>query len=91
MKVRAHIYVSGIVQGVFYRSETRDVAQARNVKGWVRNLRGGRVEAVFEGEKPDVEAVLAFCRKGPLGAHVTALEVEWEEWKEEFKDFKIVY
>lgn len=91
MKVRAHIYVSGIVQGVFYRSETRDVAQARNVKGWVRNLRDGRVEAVFEGEKPDVEAVLAFCRKGPPGAHVTALEVEWEEWKEEFKDFKIVY
>jgi acylphosphatase len=89
MKVRAHIFVSGRVQGVFFRVETRYEAMKRNVTGWVRNTSGGRVEAIFEGEREDVEKLIDFCRKGPLGARVTKIDVQWEEYSVEFKDFKI--
>ena len=89
MKVRAHIFVSGRVQGVFFRVETRYEAMKRHVAGWVRNTSGGRVEAIFEGEREDVEKLIDFCRKGPSGARVTKIDVQWEEYSGEFKDFKI--
>ncbi len=91
VKVRAHVYVSGRVQGVFFRYETRKEAVKRNVKGWVRNLPDGRVEAVFEGEKEDVEKLIDFCHKGPPLAKVEKVEVFWEEYKGEFKDFKLIW
>jgi acylphosphatase len=89
MKVRAHIFVSGRVQGVFFRVEIRYEAMKRNVAGWVRNTPGGRVEAIFEGKREDVEKLIDFCRKGPPGARVTKIDVQWEEYSGEFKDFKI--
>jgi acylphosphatase len=89
MKVRVHIFVSGRVQGVFFRVETRYEAMKRNVAGWVRNTYGGRVEAIFEGEREDVEKLIEFCRKGPPGARVTKIDVQWEEYTGEFKSFKI--
>jgi len=89
MKVRVRIFVSGRVQGVFFRVETRYEAMKRNVAGWVRNTSGGRVEAIFEGEREDVEKLIEFCRKGPSGARVTKVDVQWEEYSGEFKDFKI--
>ena len=89
MKVRAHIFVSGRVQGVFFRVETRYEAMKRNVAGWVRNTSGGRVEAIFEGEREDVEKLIDFCRKGPSGARVTKVDLQWEKYSGEFKDFKI--
>lgn len=91
MKVRAHVYVSGRVQGVFFRSETQDVARRYNVKGWVRNMADGRVEAVFEGEKENVEKLIEFCRRGPPGARVSKVEVFWENYMGEFADFTIRY
>jgi acylphosphatase len=89
MKVRAHIFVSGRVHGVFFRMETRDEATKRNVTGWVRNTSGGRVEAVFEGEREDVEKVIEFCRSGPPAARVTKIDVQWKEYTGEFESFKI--
>ena len=89
MKVRAHVYVSGRVQGVFFRVETRYEAMKRNVAGWVRNTSGGRVESIFEGEKEDVEKLIEFCRRGPSGARVTKIDVQWEEYTGESKNFKI--
>jgi acylphosphatase len=89
MKVRAHIFISGRVQGVFFRMETRDEARKTNVTGWVRNTSGGRVEAIFEGEREDVEKMIEFCKSGPLGARVTKVDVQWKEYTGEFKDFKI--
>ena len=89
MKVRAHIFVSGRVQGVFFRVETRYEAMRRKVAGWVRNTSGGRVEAIFEGEREDVEKLIDFCGRGPSGARVTKIDVQWEEYTGEFKDFKI--
>lgn len=89
MKVRAHIFASGRVQGVFFRSETRREANRRNVVGWIRNNPDGRVEAVFEGTRKDVEKVIDFCRRGSPAARVTEVDVQWEDYTGEFKDFRI--
>jgi len=91
MKARAHVYVSGRVQGVFFRAETADLARQFGVMGWVRNLPDGRVEALFEGEKENVEKAVDFCRRGPPGAYVQELDVNWEEWKGEFRDFRVIH
>jgi len=90
MKVKAHVFVTGRVQGVFFRAETARAAVANHVTGWIRNLSNGQVEAVFEGEKSDVEIVVDFCRRGPSGAHVDTAEVTWKNWNGEFSDFRIV-
>jgi acylphosphatase len=91
LKVRARVVVNGRVQGVFFRSETQDEASRRGVTGWVRNLPDGRVEAVFEGEKDKVDALIEFCRRGPPGARVTRVEVTWSDYTGEFKSFSIRY
>ena len=91
MKTRAHVYISGRVQGVFFRSSVADLAVGRDLTGWVRNLFDGRVETVLEGEKESVEDVIEFCRRGPPGAHVNGLDLEWERWRGEFTEFKIVH
>ncbi|MEM3626526.1 MAG: acylphosphatase [Candidatus Bathyarchaeia archaeon] len=91
MNVRAHVFVSGRVQGVFFRSETRREAKRRGVKGWVRNLPDGRVEAVFEGEEESVKELIEFCKRGPPGARVSRVEVIWESYAGEFRDFEIKY
>jgi acylphosphatase len=67
------------VQGVFYRSETRQRAASLGLAGWVRNLRDGSVEAVFEGERERVESMVEWSRRGPSGAHVKDVDVAWEE------------
>jgi len=91
VKVRVHIFISGRVQGVFFRSETRYETRKRGVKGWVRNIRDGRVEAVFEGEEKAVKKLLEFCKRGPSGGKVTHVDVQWESYTGEFKDFQIKY
>jgi acylphosphatase len=87
---RAHVFVSGIVQGVFFRASTRDEARMLGLKGWVRNLPDGRVEAVFEGEKSAVGQMLLWCAHGPPSAEVTDLETRWEDASSEFKSFDII-
>lgn len=76
--VRRRVLVSGRVQGVFYRDSCRQVAQHEGVAGWVRNLRDGRVEAVFEGPEDAVDRVVAWCHDGPAGAVVTDFVVHPE-------------
>ncbi|MBF0505786.1 MAG: acylphosphatase, partial [Nitrospirae bacterium] len=78
MKKRAHLYISGKVQGVSYRWFTRDIAYELKLNGWVRNLPDSRVEAVFEGEKEHIEKAVTECRQGPPGALVRDVEVQWE-------------
>ncbi len=73
------MYVSGRVQGVFYRATTRDEARERGVDGWVRNLDDGRVEAVFEGPEPAVEAMVEWCHEGSDRARVEDVEAEYGE------------
>lgn len=76
---------------MFFRYETQALAEELGVKGWVRNMSDGRVEAVFEGEKELVERMLEFCRRGPPGAKVEDVQVEWEPHKGEFSGFGIRY
>ena len=91
MKARAHVYIRGRVQGVFFRSETTYEAKKRGVTGWVRNMEDDRVEAVFEGEEENIKKLVEFCRRGPPGARVTRTEVTWESYSGEFRDFNIGY
>ena len=91
MKIRAHVFVSGSVQGVFFRSKTQQIAEASGVVGWVRNLPDGNVEAVFEGEEEAVKALIEFCRHGPRGAVVTNVELTKENYEGEFQEFEIRY
>ena len=76
-RIRAHVFVSGRVQGVYYRATTRDTARERGVDGWVRNLDDGRVEAVFEGPEAAVESMLEWCHTGSPKARVDDVEVEY--------------
>jgi len=91
MKVRAHVFVNGRVQGVFFRSETKYEAKKHGVKGWVRNMPDGRVDAVFEGEEENVKKLTEFCKHGPPGAKVTSVDIVWENYTGEFRDFEIRY
>ena len=90
-QIRAHVFVNGNVQGVFFRQTTKQQADNKGVTGWIRNLRDERVEAIFEGTEETVKEIVDFCRKGPKGAIVTNISVDWEPFKGEFKDFQIVY
>lgn len=87
MNARVHVFVSGKVQGVFFRSGTKDKAEEIGLSGWVRNLQDGRVEAVFEGEEEKVEKMVQWCRKGSEYARVTGVEVIPEPYKGEFSGF----
>ncbi len=87
MNARVHVFVSGKVQGVFFRSGTKDKAEELGLAGWVRNLSDGRVEAVFEGEEGKVEKMLEWCWKGPEYARVATVEVIPEPYKGEFSGF----
>ena len=77
-RTRAHVSVSGRVQGVYYRATTRDRAREEGVDGWVKNLRDGRVEAAFEGDSEAVESMIAFCHEGSRRARVEDVAVEYE-------------
>ena len=90
-KARAHLLISGRVQGVFFRSFTEETARGLGLKGWVRNVSGGDVEAVFEGEKKDIEHAIDLCYKGPPVSHITGIEVKWEDFTGEFKSFSVKY
>ncbi|RNJ26007.1 acylphosphatase [Halosegnis longus] len=78
-RTRAHVFVSGRVQGVFYRATTRDAARERGVDGWVENLDDGRVEAVFEGPREQVAAMVEWCHEGSPQARVEDVTVEYTD------------
>ena len=82
-RTRAHVFISGRVQGVYYRANTRETARGRDVDGWVRNLADGRVEAVFEGEPDAVQAMIEWCREGSPAASVEDVAVQYEEPKDQ--------
>jgi acylphosphatase len=90
-KRRVHLIIMGYVQGVFYRASTRDTAVRLGLKGWVRNLLDGSVEAVFEGPVDDVKEAVTWCKDGPPGAHVTKVEEKWSDSTGEFDGFNIRY
>ena len=88
---RVHILISGKVQGVFFRQALKVVAKKNNVTGWVRNLTDKRVEATLEGYNKSVNLVIEWAKIGPANSHVDNIEINNEEFKNEFTTFEVVY
>lgn len=88
-KARAHLCIEGRVQGVFFRASAREEASRLGLKGWVRNCPDGSVEAVAEGEREKIAAFKAWCHRGPPGARVQSVRLEWEEYQGAFPDFRV--
>ena len=89
--IRAHVFFSGRVQRVFFRKTTLIKAKIKGLKGWVKNLKDGRVEAIFEGEKEKIENLIKNVGKGNPLIRVDYFEIDWQESKAEFNSFKITY
>jgi len=89
MLSRAHVIFEGKVQGVFFRAHTREFAVKAEVMGWVRNLPNGTVEAIFEGDKEAIEAVIKLCTESQPYAEVDKYSVGWEEHTGSFASFEI--
>ena len=86
---RVHVYISGYVQGVFFRGATRRVAADLNLTGWVRNTEDGRVEAVVEGDDAAIDKMIAWCKTGPPAAKVEKVTTAEEQYTGGFTDFSI--
>lgn len=91
MNEQAHVLISGMVQGVGFRHATYRQALKLGLRGWVRNLPDGRVEAVIQGERPIVEQLLAWCRKGPALARVDRVDAVWESVHTPCGGFEITF
>ena len=86
---RAHVYVSGDVQGVFFRDSTREKAQQLGLSGWVKNLPDGRVEALFEGPSQKIREMVRWCEQGPPHARVENVESEYGEAQGDLRGFEV--
>jgi len=89
VKVRAHVFYSGLVQGVFFRANAKKCADSLGLTGWVRNACDGRVEAVFEGEEDKVREAIEWCETRQPYAKVDSKEVNMGEATGEFEKFTI--
>ncbi|MFA6055528.1 MAG: acylphosphatase [Thermodesulfovibrionales bacterium] len=88
-KAKAHLHIDGRVQGVFYRGFTQELAESLGLKGWVSNLSDGRVEAVFEGDRDVIESAIRKCYVGPPASRVANIDIQWETYTGEEKDFSV--
>ena len=86
---RAELIIEGRVQGVFYGASARQEAQRLGLKGEIRNLPGGEVEAIVEGPKERIEEFIAWCRRGPPAAKVENIQVRWGPARGEFRTFMV--
>ena len=86
-----HIFVTGRVQGVFFRQSTKVMAIKNNAKGWVRNLDDGRVEIVAQGETQDIDNLAHWCKTGPANSRVDEFELSEENVTDEFENFEVRY
>ncbi|RLF27691.1 MAG: acylphosphatase [Thermoplasmata archaeon] len=91
VRKRAHVLISGRVQGVWFRGSTKDKAEQLGLHGWVKNTNDGKVEAVFEGEENAINEMIKWCHHGPPLAKVENVEINWEEPKNIEEGFSIRY
>lgn len=89
--VTAHLFISGKVQGVFFRHNTCKRAVSLNLKGFVKNLRDGRVEVIAEGKKENIKRLIEFCKNDYLPAKIKDIEINYKKSGEKFKEFNIRY
>ncbi|QUC64471.1 acylphosphatase [Nitrosopumilus sp. K4] len=90
-KQRIRIFVTGKVQGVFFRQALKVMAKKNDVFGWVKNLKDGRVEAVLEGEVENVSRLIEWAHGGPANARVEDVEIINEKFTGEFSKFDVLY
>jgi acylphosphatase len=90
-KQRIRIFVTGKVQGVFFRQALKVIAKKNNVYGWVKNLKDGRVEAVLEGDEEKVNRLVEWSHGGPANARVEDVEIRNEKFIGEFSQFDVLY
>jgi acylphosphatase len=87
--IQMHVIITGIVQGVFFRAETKKTALENNVTGWVKNCEDGSVEAVIEGTKEDIDKVVQWCHQGPDAAFVGNVEIKEQSPLSNFDSFEV--
>lgn len=87
---QVHLYISGFVQGVGYRANTKKQAQKLGLNGWVKNLPDGRVEAVIQGPEDKLKKMIKLCEQGSYFAHVKDIAVEWEDVVDKLEEFSII-
>jgi len=90
MKKSARLYITGTVQGVFFRAFIKENAERYNVKGFVRNLEDGRIEVFLEGNVDEVNKMIELCKKGPKHSQIKNIEIKPERFQN-FKVFKILH
>jgi acylphosphatase len=90
-KQRIRIFVTGKVQGVFFRQALKVMAKKNNVYGWVKNLKDGRVEAILEGDEEKVNRLVEWSHGGPANARVEDVEIRNEKFIGEFSQFDVLY
>lgn len=88
---RIRIFVTGKVQGVFFRQTLKVTSKKNNIFGWVRNLKDSRVEAVLEGDEEGISRVIKWARSGPANARVEDVEIRNEQFTGEFSKFDVLY
>ena len=88
---RAELVIEGRVQGVFYRASARQEAQSLGLKGEIRNLPGGEVEAIVEGPRERIEEFISWCRRGPPSAKVENVQVRWGPAQGGFRTFMVTH
>jgi len=86
---RVHMIIHGIVQGVFFRANAKNVAERLGLKGYARNMANGCVEVVAEGPEQKIKELIEFCKKGPRAARVDKVDVKFEKASGEFEDFEV--
>ena len=91
MKIAKRVIISGRVQGVFFRANTKQKAEQLGITGWVRNTSDGKVEAIFEGDENSVKEMISWCRHGPSLARVDNINIKENKATSEYTDFKIKY
>jgi len=90
MKKSIRVYITGLVQGVFFRMFVKENAERYDVKGFTRNLEDGRVEVFLEGDSDKVNKMLELCKKGPKHSQIKKVEVKLERFQD-FKQFKVLH
>lgn len=90
MKKSVRLYITGTVQGVFFRAFVKENAERHNVKGFVRNLDDGRIEIFLEGDSENVNKMIELCSKGPRHSQIRNVEMKPERFQE-FKNFKVLH
>ncbi len=89
MKKSVRLFITGTVQGIFFRQFIKEHADKNKIRGYIRNLEDGRVEVFLEGQNNNIDDMIEICKKGPKHAHIRNIE-EKPETFQDFKDFKIL-